>query len=261
MKVSDVFPGRGKFREDLLTYKRRRAVMNTVLASNERLLERCFRQRDRLFPELEQHEDPGKNAFVDRHNGLPEEIVRPEQVNALPFQLVDEPAQRRRIAGYYNSIKRMDIQLGVVVQVLRQHGRLDDSAVVFTSDQGPAFTRSKTTVYEATVKVPLYLRAPGAAGGGAQVAEFASHIDIAPTFLALAKPAGPALPGFDLRAIAVGETRRRFLFTEANYHFPCRFFPQRGVRSQRYKLIENLGVGVLDYSASSGVRSIDADRS
>ena len=202
-----------------------------------------------------------KNEFLNQYKGLPEKVIRPEEVRPLSFQMVDEPQQRERIAGYYNSIKRLDHQIGILMQLLRSVGLYDSSAIVLTSDQGASFTRSKTTLYEASIHVPMALHLPGGCGGGTVVDSLVSHLDIAPTFLSLAGAGDSRLPGFDLMDIAAGRVKRKYVFAEANYHFPCRYFPQRSVRDERFKLIHNLAVGSIKYRTHPPTRSIDGDAS
>ena len=38
---------------------------------------------------------------------------------------------------YYANISYMDAQMGRVLELLRQSGRLDDTLVIFSSDNGP----------------------------------------------------------------------------------------------------------------------------
>lgn len=200
-----------------------------------------------------------ENNYVNQYHGYPPNPLTPDQVDPLPFQLVDDLEQRKRIAGYFNSIRRLDLQLGEVLNVLREKKLFENTLILFTSDQGPAFTRSKTTVYEASLKVPFILHWPGVFENGEVIDGLVSHLDIFPTIMDFAGiKYDYSVSGVNLMQ-AVKDNR--FIFAEANYHFPCRYNPIRSIRDNRYKLIENLAVDVVKYKGHPPNRSIDGDNS
>ncbi|HEX2436570.1 MAG TPA: sulfatase [Solirubrobacterales bacterium] len=92
------------------------------------------------------------------------------------------------------SLLSVDRGVGRIVDELREAGELANTAIVFTSDNGFFFgehriPEQKTRPYEEALRVPLLIRAPERALGGAavdEVAEPVANIDLAPTILDLA---------------------------------------------------------------------------
>ena len=83
-----------------------------------------------------------------------------------------------------------------VVKTLQATGQLDNTYIVFSSDNGfhlgqHRLPTGKQTAYETDIKVPLVIRGPGVPAGQTR-AEIASNIDLAPTF---AVWAGVKVPG------------------------------------------------------------------
>lgn len=99
-----------------------------------------------------------------------------------------------------------------VIQELKKTGELDNTYIVFTSDNGFRFGehgigQGKTTAYEEDIRVPLYVRGPGIPGPSKPQGP-ALLIDLAPTFLDWADASKPA--DIDGRSLApfLWETER-----------------------------------------------------
>lgn len=116
--------------------------------------------------------------------------IEPARVQ-VPSFLPDTPEVRGDIADYLFEIEYFDAELGRILDVLQQAGELDNTVIVYTSDNGMPFPRAKSTNYEYGTHVPLAVRW-GAAHGGRRVADFIGLIDLAPTFLTLAGIPVPA---------------------------------------------------------------------
>ena len=77
--------------------------------------------------------------------------------------------RRRRCArarrAYYGAISYVDDQIGRLIDVLRQTGRLDNTVVILTSDHGDMLGERglwyKMSFFEGSVRVPLVVSAPG----------------------------------------------------------------------------------------------------
>jgi len=133
---------------------------------------------------------------------------------------------------YINSIRAVDAQLTAMLDELDALGMADNTIVVYTADHGEAAgahgLRGKGPfAYQETFHVPMYVVHPDVRGGR-DCAALTSHIDIAPSLLALAgvdrtqtaEFAGRELPGKDFasllndpRAAAVDQVRDAALFT------------------------------------------------
>lgn len=80
---------------------------------------------------------------------------------SIPVFLSDVPEVREELAEYYQSIHRLDQGVGLILAALETEGLADDTMVVFISDNGPPFVNSKTTLYDAGIRLPLVIRRPG----------------------------------------------------------------------------------------------------
>jgi arylsulfatase A-like enzyme len=99
---------------------------------------------------------------------------------------------RRRI----RSLQAVDRGVARLVRTLRAAHQLDDTYVVFASDNGfhlgqHRLPAGKETAYETDIRVPLLVRGPGVRAG-AHVHGFAGNTDLAPTFEAMAGVRSPS---------------------------------------------------------------------
>jgi arylsulfatase A-like enzyme len=192
----------------------------------------------------------GDWSFRDRVKGIPETLVEPSEKTVLPFQQIDSPEQRKRVAGYYNSVKRLDIGVGLLLETLNRHGHADNTLVIFIGDHGPPFNRGKATVYEGGLRIPFLVRWPGVSKPMRSSA-MVSTVDILPTILdATGATSDVEMHGRSLRPVLENADApwREFLVGEFHVHGPP-WFPQRATRDGRYKLIHNLLAGELKPAA------------
>jgi N-sulfoglucosamine sulfohydrolase len=180
-------------------------------------------------------------TFLDRAEGIPETLVEPSEETVLPFQQIDSPEQRRRIAGYYNEIKRLDTGVGLLMETLERHGHADNTLVIFIGDHGPPFNRGKTTTYEGGLRVPFLVRWPGVSKPMRSRA-MVSTVDILPTILdASGATSDVEMHGRSLRPVLENANARWREFLVGEFHMHGRpWFPRRAIRDARYKLIHNL---------------------
>jgi N-sulfoglucosamine sulfohydrolase len=183
-------------------------------------------------------------------DGLPDEPLGPDDVKAFAYLGIDPPAMREAIANHYNCMSRLDSLVGDLLDALERSAKADNTLVIYFGDHGADFLRGKRTSYEGGVRVPLIVRWPEGAKSGQVRQELVSTIDLMPTLLAVAqaKPVSD-LPGRSLLSLLRDEPTdwRRYLFTEFHTHATgTNFYPQRTVRNDRYKLIENLLPGQVN---------------
>lgn len=144
----------------------------------------------------------------------------------------EEERWRRFNNFYINSIRSVDTQLTTILDELDALGLAENTIIVYTADHGEAAgahgLRGKGPfAYEETMHVPMYVVHPDTRGGQTCSA-LTSHIDIAPSLLALAgadrtrmsEAAGRDLPGKDIttllndaRTADVHAIREAVLFT------------------------------------------------
>lgn len=130
-------------------------------------------------------DDPAFNAPI-RHG-----VERP-----IPGTGRVDPAERQRLfAARVRALASVDDAVTAIVDALDRRGVLDDTLLLFTSDNGYLFGEHRYTgkivAYDQAVRVPLLARGPGVAVGARQDAP-AAMIDLAPTIAAVAH-AGPRL--------------------------------------------------------------------
>jgi arylsulfatase A-like enzyme len=121
---------------------------------------------------------------------------KPQKIRDLPLLNADEIARLDRLYRLrLQSLQAVDEAIAGLVQTLEATGELDNTFIVFTSDNGfhmgqHRLLASKYTPYEEDLRIPLIVRGPGVRAG-AEVDAFVENLDLAPT---LAQLAGATLP-------------------------------------------------------------------
>ncbi|MHC4681901.1 MAG: sulfatase family protein, partial [Planctomycetota bacterium] len=98
---------------------------------------------------------------------------------------------KTQILSYFQSLVAVDESLGRVLDTLEEINALDDTAVIFSSDNGYFHGEhggmwDKRAAYEPSMRIPLIMRYPKLTGRGTHCEELALNIDLAPTILELA---------------------------------------------------------------------------
>lgn len=186
----------------------------------------------------------GKPVFPAQWKGIPEDPIAEDTIPGWDFQGFDEPVARERASNYYNTIKRLDVGVGLLLDELEKSGAAEDTLVIFLGDHGPPFNRGKTTCYESGLRVPFLVRWPGVSKAGMESEALVSAADIVPTILdAVGREFPREFHGASLREAVTQEEApegwREYLVGEFHYHGSGDFFPRRAIRDQRYKLIHN----------------------
>lgn len=180
---------------------------------------------------LDPHRDYQPNTIPSPH-GADDVVVPP----ALP----DTPKVRADLELYYDEITRLDGYVGEVIAELERQSVSDSTLILFLSDNGRAFPRSKTTLYDSGVRTPLIACWPGHVPAGARSGALISTVDIGPTLLELAG-APPLATSQGVSAAALltdpDASVRSYAFSERNWHDYAAH--GRSVRSERYRYIRN----------------------
>jgi arylsulfatase len=126
--------------------------------------------------------------------------------------------------NYYRMATEADAVCGRVLAELERQGVLDDTLVIFTTDNGYFHAEhglaDKWYPHEESIRVPLVVRDPRLARTkrGATEAAFALNVDLAPTILGAAGiPAPGRMQGRDLSALYLGGARPADWRTEFFY--------------------------------------------
>ena len=153
---------------------------------------------------------------------------------------------QRYMRDYMKTVYSVDDNVGRVLYYLVENGLLDNTLVVYTSDQGFYMGEhgwfDKRFMYEESMRTPLIMRLPKGFDRKGDITEMVQNIDYAPTFLELA---GVILPediqGESLLPLLKGKKPagwRKSLYYHF-YEYPAEHMVKRhyGVRTDRYKLI------------------------
>jgi arylsulfatase A-like enzyme len=105
------------------------------------------------------------------------------------------PAMRGRsldacVQKYNRAVRALDEGVGQLLDVLEETGQLDNTLVIYTSDQGFAWGQHgfawKYAPYEANLRCPLLVRLPGRVAAGKVCRRPVGGVDIVPTLFAIA---------------------------------------------------------------------------
>ena len=153
------------------------------------------------------------------------------------------------IRNYNRTIRGADDNLGRVLAALEKIGQLDNTMVVFSSDNGyyqgeHGGLFDKRSAYEESIRIPMLVRYPRLVKAGSRVDGMVLNIDVPATFLELAGVKAPeSVQGRSLLPLFAGETknwRTSFLYE----YYREKGFPStptiQGVRTDRYKYIRYL---------------------
>ncbi len=148
---------------------------------------------------------------------------------------------RHIVATYDGQIRAMDDDLGAFVSSLKARGLYDETTIIFTADHGEEFGEHgwvgwhSHTLYDELVRVPLLIKYPHGAHGGATVTRQVRSIDIAPTVLALLQiPPPRGFQGSDLTPLVRGRPEAaRYAVSNLDGGGVA------SIRTTRWKLIRN----------------------
>ncbi len=170
----------------------------------------------------------------------PERTPYPIWLRQQRSRHIDPRLTRCARRAFYALCTHIDYQLRIILGTLREHGRLQNTIIAFTSDHGDMLGNhglwAKRFMYEDSAGVPLILLGAEGNGGhervgcGAVDDQLVGWQDIMPTLLDLA---GLPVPASCEGQSAVGEQRRQHLYGEIDEAAAA----SRMIRDQRYKLI------------------------
>jgi N-sulfoglucosamine sulfohydrolase len=181
---------------------------------------------------LDPHRDFSTGAIDPPH--------RPEDARLAPYH-PDTPEVRADYAAYYDEISRFDQYVGKLLDELDKQELTKNTAILLISDNGRPFPRDKTTLYDGGIRTPWIIRWPEKVKPGSSCGRLVSTLDIAPTFLEMARveKAGDTFEGRSfLPLLSDPETPLHdFIFAEKNWHDYEDH--ARAARTERYKYIRN----------------------
>ena len=160
------------------------------------------------------------------------------------FPRVDVARMTAHHRGRLGSLAAVDEMIERLVRTLRRTGQLENTVVMFTSDNGwllgeHRVAGQKYFGFEEAIRVPLLVRGPGFPRGST-VDDLVVNVDLAPTILRAARArAGRAQDGIALQRTAArpGRLRERDMIIETGPNTPGLPF-YSGLHTRRYALEE-----------------------
>lgn len=233
-----------------------------------------------IHPEVTQNNDGSVNladaeVFIpaERHKNLYSGMKIPRRPNYSRAP-EDKPALQRHIGnlpplgsvtatrdetilGRQRSLMAIEEGVGEIVKALKETGQINNTVIVFTSDNGYFYGEHGLSVerrlaYEESIRMPLLMRYPKTIKAGATRDEFALNIDIAPTLLELAGVKAPiTMHGRSLVPMLEGRRtawRNSFLIE----YYSDKVFPRisqmgyKAVRNRQWKYIHHIELEGMD---------------
>lgn len=155
-------------------------------------------------------------------------------------------AYREAVLDYCRTVNGIDDSIGQVLDTLKATGKLDNTIVIYCSDNGYYLGDhglwDKRSAYDESLRIPFLVRFPGMVKPGSVIDQMALHIDLAPTLLDLAGASIPSdMQGRSLRPLLEGKTtplREDFLYE----YFAEKPYPETpsmvAVRTPEWKYVE-----------------------
>jgi arylsulfatase A-like enzyme len=197
--------------------------------------------------------DRHKDAFADeklpvRPNVADDDSGKPALKRPVATMPADHPAYGvpdKLVRNQLRCLLAVDESVGRVIKALEETGQLDNTLLVFTSDNGYFWNEhhlgDKRAAYEESIRVPMVMRYPKLIKPGTKIDPMVLNIDLAPTFIELAnaKPID-GCHGQSLLPLLKGDNsawRKSALFE----YFLEKQYPNietwQAIRTDRWKLI------------------------
>lgn len=175
-------------------------------------------------------------------------IIAKFKRDSLTGKALAEWKYQRYMHDYCRVIHGVDRSVGRVIDYLREHDLLDNTVIVYTSDQGFYMGEhgwfDKRFMYEESFRTPLLVYMPGGKHG--DIDEPVQNIDHAPTFLQIAGDTIPSdIQGDSYLPLLEGKKPRKWrkALYYHYYEYPAEHAVRKhfGIRTKRYTLIRFYG--------------------
>ena len=173
-------------------------------------------------------------------------IIKEYYSKNLKGKKLAEWKYQRYMRDYSKTVKSLDDNVGRLLDYLEAEGLMDNTLIVYTSDQGFYMGEhgwfDKRFMYEESLHTPLIMKLPKGYDRRGDITQMVQNIDYAPTFVELAGATVPDdIQGESLLPLLKGENPENWR-QSIYYHFyeyPAEHMVKRhyGVRTDRYKLI------------------------
>ena len=159
------------------------------------------------------------------------------------------PINEDKYMQLLESIIAVDESLGEVLRVLEEIGELENTVVIYTSDNGYFMGEhtfiDKRLAYENSIRIPMIIRYPKLITKSSVVTEQCLNIDLAPTILDLAGLNKPSyMQGDSMLKLLKGKKDKKWRKSMLFEYYVDTAYPYAGpnqvaVRTKNYKFIDN----------------------
>lgn len=140
-----------------------------------------------ILPDYGKKYNPAELSVPD--NFLPEHPFDNGELDIRDEQLLPVPRTpemlKNELALYYGMVSEVDLQIGRVIDALEESGNMDNTIIVFASDNGLAMGQNgligKQSLYEHSVGVPLSIITPDGLSSGKRSDALCYLYDVYPT--------------------------------------------------------------------------------
>ncbi len=206
--------------------------------------------------------------FAEQNKAQPFFIYLATNLPHLPLQVAEKYVAPYRKYGVneinaktYGMIANIDENVGFLMERLQELNLVENTILIFLSDNGPRTSRqkddvypdrynaglrgTKSSIYEGGIRVPFLIRWPNKIRAGLKLPHIAAHIDVMPTLLEAcgAEPINKdrIIDGQSLLPLVTQSNPKwsdRTLFFQHNANHEPLMYSHFAARSQRYKLVQ-----------------------
>ena len=180
-----------------------------------------------------------------------------------PYGAPEPFGGRFRTRPYDGEVAYVDLLTGDLVRHLKQVRLYDRTLLVFTSDHGESLGEHGESshgmfLYDATVRIPLIIKAAGSTWKGKVIREQVRGVDIAPTILQLAGlRVDDQIQGRGLLSLIRGRWNQPELTAYSETYYPYYHFqwsPLFSMRARGFKYIDAPQPELYDLASDAGER-------
>lgn len=156
----------------------------------------------------------GAGAYEAPNLNEADTLDKPPWIQELPTTSMLQVTRHRR--GVQEALRSVDEAVGALLGALHRHRDLENTLIVFTSDNGDLWgehrLRGKYMPYDAATRVPLAVRWDGHVAPGSHDRRLALNLDVTAT---IARAAGVPAPGIEGVSVLARAERHGFVLEAA----------------------------------------------
>lgn len=157
--------------------------------------------------------------FIDEHKDQPFFLYLAHSMVHVPLGVSDKFRGKSKQGLFGDVMMEIDWSVGQVMKTLKKHGLINNTLVIFTSDNGPwlifgdhagsagGLKEGKATTWDGGMKEPAIISWPGVIPAGTVCNKLAANIDILPTLAAITGAPLPVhkIDGVNILSLLKGE--------------------------------------------------------